>query len=847
MAVMRILETIFLPCLISVPELSPIIASKQVMISIEYGNADESPIAYGNFGLTLSGTVKKYEMAHNFGKLALRLLDHMNTNKYRARTTVMNVCNLAHWKEHITERAPDLLEAYPSGLETGDFDFAAGCLASYAAMIYLGGVSLDEVARRYRNADRAMVRLGQELYRHWLKIWWQSVLNWMGRTEDPLTLVGEVYDEHEMLPVHEKANDLSALFIINYNKAMLAYHFAQYKGIDAYLPSLTNHNQHGGPLGPLAVFYASLIRLALCAKAKKAKKKKLICEVREQQREMADWVELAPMNYRHKYCLVEAELARIEGRYMEAREFYDQAVELASDAGYINEEALAFELAARFYIEREQFRLARHYMKNARYNYDRWGAKAKVLDLEARYPQILNRETWEAEKEITTTRTDSTEFDLAGVLQASQAIARELVPARMLSRVMEVLLEIAGARKGFLIKKKDDQWLVVVEGRVDGETGVLDSEPPVEGFENLSGSVVNFVLKTHKPVVLDDAARDEKFGGDTYIQANKSKSILCLPILHQGDLLALLYLENELGIGVFTEDRLEILQLLSAQTAISIENAALYEDMERKVQERTAALNDRNAQILASIRYAKQIQAATLPTQELGKVLPQSFVVFLPRDLVSGDFYWIHRVEGSTFLVVVDCTGHGVPGALMSMVGSTLLDKIIRGQGLTDPAQILEQLHYGVREILWREVETKANVGMDICLCRIDDNPRQVVFSGAVRPLFHVLKDETGKSAINVVKGSRRSVDGLLKKSGKFTNHVLQVQSGDMIYLTTDGYPDQKGRNQRKIGTTQFKKMMLNNALRPLEEQEQYFLQELEAHRGLEPQRDDITIVGVRF
>jgi len=852
MAVMRILESVFLPALTTLPNLAPIIASKQVIGSIQYGNAEESPIGYVNFGLMLSGAARNHELAYRFGKLARRLLDRTNAKKYRARTTAMEVCNLAPWKEPISESLPALLEAYPSGLETGDFPWAANCLASYAAMGYLAGLNLDEMSIRFRNADKSMARLGQELYRGWVKIWWQSTLNWMGRSADPLKLIGEVYDETLMEPYHREGNDQTALFIVQLNKAMLAFHFARYKDIDRFLPALATHNQQGGPLGPLSHFYASLIRLAGFSSAAPPERQAILKEVTASQEKMAGWAELAPMNYRHKRHLVDAELARVRGLHSEARDHYDHAIESAGEAGCLSEEALAFELAARFFLELGQYRLARHYMEDARYAYQRWGALAKVRDLEQRFPQTLNEsavQTQSAPASIksTTVQTDSSEFDLAGVLQASQAIARELIPNRMFSQVMEVLLEIAGAQKGYLLKKTEGRWFVGVEGAIEGATGVLEPPPPLEGFDGLPQAVVNYVLKTHKDVVLDDAAHAPIFGKDPYIVRNRPKSLLCSPILHQGELAAVLYLENNLSTGVFTKDRLEVLQLLSAQTAISIENASLYANLERKVAERTAALNERNEQILASIRYAKQIQSATLPTQELSLLLKRSFVIFLPRDLVSGDFYWVHRAKKATFLAVVDCTGHGVPGALMSMVGSTLLDKLIRDQGLTDPAEILEQLHVGIREILWRELEKHAYSGMDVCLCRIDDKPLRVIFAGAMRPLYFVAEGDGGKPVLTAVRGTRRSVDGRRAKDKPFENHEIPVKRGDMLYLTTDGYPDQQNRKRRKIGTPQFKKLLLRNAERPMEEQKKILLAELDGHRGLEQQRDDITIIGVRL
>jgi len=847
-ATMRLLELIYLPSLTAQPMLAPIIASRQVTISITHGNADESAVAYVNFGLTLSGVTRQYAMAFQFGDLAMKLMNRLGIEKYRARTTIMSVCNLAHWKNPIREDAPALLAAYPSALESGELDFAANCLTSYAVMGYLAGTPLDDVVKRFRNADRAMTRLDQGFYRAWLRIWWQSVLNWRGRNENPLALVGEAFDETVMRVDLEGANDFTALFLIDYNKAVLAFHFDDLDAAEALLPALRDHNQQGGAMGPASLFYALLIRLAADEHHHRLETENTIEAVNDSLQQMIAWAELAPANYAHKVMLIRAELDRVQGRFMEAREHYDQAIEGANRAGYLQEEALALKLAARFFLAREQYRLAHHYMKDAAYTYARWGAIALVRRLEHGYPQIFGIDRAEGDRRATTATlgVGTSQFDLASIARASQAIAGELVQDRMLSKVMEVLLEIAGATKGCLVIKKDTHWLVEVEGTVEGETGVLVPAAPLGDYQGFPQSIVNFVVQTHKAIVIDDSTKDERFNKDTYLREGGPRSILCSPILHQGELMATLYLENDLGTGVFTEDRLEVLQLLSAQIAISIENAALYAEMEEKVRDRTAALEERNEQILASMRYAKQIQTGILPTQELARVFPESFVIFLPRDLVSGDFFWVCQIKGATFVAVVDCTGHGVPGALMSMVGNTLLDKLIRDQGMTDPAAILTSLQDGVRAFLWREVENRANVGMDICLCRIDTKPRRVVFAGAMRPLYHLGKKAKGNYTLDVLPPVKRSIDGGRQKKKKaFVNHTLTVKRGDAIYLSTDGYTDQQSKSRRKIGTAQLKRLLVRHADAPMEEQKNILLTELEAHRGLEPQRDDITLLGI--
>ncbi|MCK4358181.1 MAG: PAS domain S-box protein [Candidatus Cloacimonetes bacterium] len=270
------------------------------------------------------------------------------------------------------------------------------------------------------------------------------------------------------------------------------------------------------------------------------------------------------------------------------------------------------------------------------------------------------------------------------------------------------------------------------------------------------------------------------------------------------------------------------------------------EERERLITELTEAkgiIEEKNENIMSSIRYAKRIQQAILPVDEIiHKILLEHFVIFKPREIVSGDFYWFSKTE--ELIAVVDCTGHGVPGAFMSMIGNSLLNKIVNEDKIFDPAIILENLHDGVRFSLKQESEeTDTHDGMDACLCLYDPISRKVTFAGAKRPLYYI-----NNSKLIEIKGDRKPVGGKQKEEKRiFTNKEIDIQPGDIIYLTTDGLADQNNSKGIKYGSRRLKEFLLEHSKLSLSEQKEALLIDLNKFQGDEPQRDDILIIGIRF
>ncbi|MEH2361815.1 AAA family ATPase [Nostoc sp.] len=599
LAAMRILSRITITAWIAAPDLMALLVSKQVSLSFEHGNSFASSFAYANFGLVLCGKVEDIETGYEFGQLALRQLSQPKSHSLKARTSLIVNTFIIHWKDHVRETLQPLLEAYQSGLETGDLEFAAYGAHSYCFNSYVVGNELVEVEREMAAYNEALCQIKQETALTWNQIFHQAIANLMGYSVNPTRLVGKFYNEENGLPQHEAANDGTAIFDVYFNKLFLCYLFSDYAQAvenstiaERYLIRIT-----GTPIAPFYYLYDALTRLAIYPESSAQAQEEILKKIAVSQEKIKQWAHYAPMNHLHKYHLLQAKTAQVLGQLLEAEEFYEQAIQGAKDNEYLQEEALAYELAAKHYLARGREKIAKTYMKEAHYCYERWGATAKVKDLETRYPQLFPQSSGMAYAPIhktsgTTSNHSPIAFDLTAVMKASLAISSEIELDKLLSSLMRILIENAGAQTGFLILENSGKWVIEASGELnEGEnvyaTQVLQSIPTAN---HLPESIINYVIRTHESVILNDATREGNFINELYIQHNQTQSILCLPLLNQGQLVGVLYLENKLAAGAFTPERSQVLNLLSTQAAISIENAKLYSQLRKSESKMTQFL-----------------------------------------------------------------------------------------------------------------------------------------------------------------------------------------------------------------------------------------------------------------
>jgi ligand-binding sensor domain-containing protein/serine phosphatase RsbU (regulator of sigma subunit) len=277
------------------------------------------------------------------------------------------------------------------------------------------------------------------------------------------------------------------------------------------------------------------------------------------------------------------------------------------------------------------------------------------------------------------------------------------------------------------------------------------------------------------------------------------------------------------------------------------------EVINKEVSEQKAIIEAKNHDITDSIKYAKNIQEALLPPlQNLHKEMNDAFVLYLPKDIVSGDFYWFAKRNNKRFIASVDCTGHGVPGAFMSIIGNTLLNEIVTDKNITDPAEILNELHMGVKTALKQSnSENERRDGMDIALCALNEEGNILEYAGANRPLWIFRKNKIGDDAFELVKANKFPIGGLEmpnEEKRRFTAHSIPVQKGDMVYIFSDGYADQFGGERgKKFMVGNMQKLIAGMHYRPLKEQEKLLVQAFQKWKGDVEQVDDVLVIGFRI
>jgi transcriptional regulator with GAF, ATPase, and Fis domain/co-chaperonin GroES (HSP10) len=333
------------------------------------------------------------------------------------------------------------------------------------------------------------------------------------------------------------------------------------------------------------------------------------------------------------------------------------------------------------------------------------------------------------------------------------------------------------------------------------------------------------------------------------VSGDETNSIIYLPLQANDKVIGVITVQSY-KTNAYSEYHLNILRSLATTIATALDNAMLYENLEEKVRERTQELSqqkeiieEKNKHITDSIRYAKRIQDATLPSIGLVRsMLPDSFVLFKPKDIVSGDFYWVETVDDTVLFAVVDCTGHGVPGAFLSLIGHNSLNQIVNELQIIKPADILFELDKIVYNTLQNNLEeTNIKDGMDMSICSLNLNTRELEFAGAYNPLYLLRNNE-----LTEVKGDKIAI-GSGQMNQKYTNTELQLEEGDRIYLFSDGYADQFGGPKgKKFKYSQFKELLVQIHQKPMEQQHKLLNHSIDAWQGDLEQIDDVCIIGVQ-
>lgn len=613
LAAMEIIASVCTPTYFLVPDLWKLMVFQKIQLSVNYGNAPGSAFGYADYGMLLCSLEENIDAAYQFSQLATALQPQLNAKEFIPKTFLLVNIYLKHWREHLKETLNPLLEAYQCGVETGDLEYATFAIAFRFYHSYLLGRELSQLEREMASYETVIDQFKQQIPSKLIRIYRQSFLKLIDNSPNHST---------ENILQQFLEEDRYSQFHFYLNQLIICYLFQDYSRAKIYAVK-TEELIEQGAIGLLVVpvfyFYDSLVRIALFPEVSPLEQEEIFQKIASNQVKMRFWADHAPMNYLHKFHLVEAEKKRILRQHIEAADEYDRAIDLAKEHEYLNEEALANELAAKFYLARGKIKIARTYFLDAHYCYLKWGAIAKINDLNQRYPEVFNtlsrqKPTNKTSSHTTTSSTVTEALDLASLMKASQALSGEIVLDKLLVKLITILIENAGAEKGCLILEMNGKLQIEAEGSVKSNITSVMQGIPVDseaGRERVALAIVNYVVRTKESLVLNNATQEYQFNRDYYILKYQPKSILCTPLIYQEKLSGILYLENNLTTDAFPEERLKILQFLLTQAAISIDNAQLYNQLEQRVEQRTIELTQTNDRLQAEI-VERQLSEQTL-------------------------------------------------------------------------------------------------------------------------------------------------------------------------------------------------------------------------------------------
>lgn len=588
-------------CFFANQELFALIVTKIVTNSMEHGNVPASCFGYGCFGLILS-TVANYEKGIEFGELALDLAKRFNDPTEQGRACFHLAEFTSLWTKPFQFARQRNREGFLHALDAGDLQYA-GYLSIYDSFYpFYQEKNISEVLNGVEESlffsQKTQNFISSDTVQG-LKI----ILSCLGGfTSGKNNFDIENLEEATYLANCATHQNVLAICIYHITKGQVLYlHGEPQKALD----SLNEANQFLPYIAGMLFtaehnFYSSMSRLALLEDASEEQQKEFLETIKTNQETLKNLSENCPENWLSKYLMVEAELVLHQKEYFNAIELYRHAIDSARANKFRPLQALGNERLAKLWIKKGEFTYAGLHLREALYAYKVMQAPHKITELEEQLTKLGVASDSTASG---VAKTSTSSLDLESVLKASQTLSSEIVLEKLLDKMMHIVMENAGAERGFLLTERKGNWYILAEGESDGEVVVLENVSLKES-QRVPDSIVKYVARTKENVVLQNAIEDKRFFSDDYIVRNQPKSILCTAVSISGKQSALLYLENNLLPGAFTNERVELLQVLSSQIAISLDNALLYQTMEEKVKERTVELEfqkDQSEKLLLNI------------------------------------------------------------------------------------------------------------------------------------------------------------------------------------------------------------------------------------------------------
>lgn len=587
---------------------------KMTNISLAHGNSHLTSYGYMNYAFVCVAMLGQYETGHRFGKVAIRLAEKFDDLLLRGKVYLLFAVFVNHWRAPLAGSLDFTLRSLPLLVENGDWTYA-GYGAEFAISdptIWAAPCDeLHQAALKYIPflRDNAPVVL-DEFFR---PACLNPLLQLLGRTQSDKSFDDDEFSEDCFLDRYSKnplalsyfyTAKLRSLYVFGHlDEALALFDKADFVASVALAQAKV----------PEVYFFAALTALASFGKFGPEERRGYEEKIAAYQDQMKVWAENSPANFLHKYLLVEAERAHSQGRDWDAFALFEAAIDAAKEGGYLNNEALAHECCARFLIRQGLGKQAGNHMAEARYLYRKWGAIAKVQQLDRDHGAILSQaqlradpdqqqgreQTLVASRTILDVSSTVEAIDLYSIVQASQTIASEIDLEKLLTKMMKIVTDNAGADRAVLLSPDEGQWRIRAEARAAWQEVLIPGSSCEEPIATvLPLSLISFCFRKQESVVLGHACATGDYTRDPYFVSSLMKSVLCVPLKHSGTFKGALYLENSLVEDCFTRERIRVLELLSTQIAMSIDNAEFYRSLEDLVAKRNAELVRVNEELM---------------------------------------------------------------------------------------------------------------------------------------------------------------------------------------------------------------------------------------------------------
>jgi PAS domain S-box-containing protein len=580
------LSKLFAPALQTDSNLACLTICKAVNLSLERGNCDASCVLYANVGRVAGRRFGDYQAGYRFGQLGCELVNRRGLKRFEAKTYLCFSIFVVRWLRPVRDCRDLLRRAFDAANRIGDLPYGAYAGNSLNSDLLFAGEALPELQVE---AERGLAYA--EKVRFGLVVDFIATQLALVRMLRGLTPRFGCFDDEQFNEFCTESH-LSASRDLALAECWYWTRKLQARYLAADYPAAMDASEKAQPLLWTSSsffeeaeyhFYSALVQAAICDSSPAGERPRRLCAMAEHYSHFQIWAENCPENFESREALIGAEIARVEGRVVDAESLYERAIHSAQENGAVHIEALANELASRFYTARGFEKISRVYLQDAHYGYLRWGADGKVRHLEDLYPFLRTEES--AQGPTATIAASVERLDLATVIKVTQAASADIVLEKLVDMVMRTAIEHAGGERGLLVLSDGGEQRIAAEVTTGGETTTLQlCDAPVSAAA-LPESILYHALRTRDSIFLDDAAAASPFAADPYIREHRARSILCMPLVNQTKLVGALYLENNLTASAFSPARIAVLKLVASQAAISLENARLYRDVtEREVK-----------------------------------------------------------------------------------------------------------------------------------------------------------------------------------------------------------------------------------------------------------------------